>query len=440
MQTEPMENNSQLAESLHVPQSVLSVPYAIPVTPPPVPQSQQPINYSVRPPPALIPYQSNALPNGLISPSGCANCSGPRQAGNPPPVNAPKPPFAIPHPAAGNANAPQIGNGPGAYPMQSRMVNNLAPLPPMPQRQNIEQTWNNLPHETFNQVPMAASIQRPGPAAMGPLMPMMPNIMGYEVLDLHQRPMNQGPQARYPAPNGSIPFVNGPPPPMPEIQRPNAANGPLPSQSIIPLPVNPPFQQGITPLPPPHLAYANFGPPPPKLTGDLDLANQFRYLSIGFENDNSSFSPKVTPKYLQAMYNDLDRLARQISPTTTLFDSTGTIRSQLVGKFNLPHPSEWSLSIRCYSCKRPFPLRWLILLVLNGNITTNETLLTLEESPLCEYNNYFHMNKYPLFVLNYIGGRGNEIPKHEFTFGLNNVEQDIQAMKARIIKEKFGVV
>ena len=50
------------------------------------------------------------------------------------------------------------------------------------------------------------------------------------------------------------------------------------------------------------------------------------------------------------------------------------------------------------------------------------------------------MNKFPVFVLNYVGARGNEIPKHEFTFSLNNVEQEIQAIKARIIKEKVGAV
>src|SRR5208282_1805664 len=92
MQTELIENNSHLAESFTAPQAVQSVPYATPVTPPPILQSQQPINHPVGPPPALnIPYQSNAAPNASIAPSNCcANCSESRQTGNPPPpVNVP---------------------------------------------------------------------------------------------------------------------------------------------------------------------------------------------------------------------------------------------------------------------------------------------------------------------------------------------------------------
>ena len=182
------------------------------------------------------------------------------------------------------------------------------------------------------------------------------------MLDFNPRPMNQGPQGRYPGPNGPIPFAHGLPPPMPfrnpyEIQRPNHSNGPLPSQSMIPLSVNPPFQEGIAALRPPPPAYANYRPPPPKTTEDLDLATELGYLSISLENNNNSISSKLTPKYLHDMYNDLNRLARQISPATMPFDTTGTILSQVVGRFNLPHPSEWCLSIRSHSCKRPFPLK-----------------------------------------------------------------------------------
>ena len=367
MQTELRENNSHLVDSFPVSQGVQSAPCSIPVTPPPIPQSQQPTNYPMGPPPALIiPYQSNAAPNGSNAPSNCcANCSGSRQTGNPPPVNAPKPPVAIPHPAAGNPNAPQIPNGLGVYPMQPRMVNNPTPLrpvalPSLPERLN-GQAWDHVPHVPFNQVAMGPTVQRPGPPALGSFIPMIPNIGGYEVRDFNQRPMNQGPPARYPGPNRPIPLVSGPPPPMPfcnpfEIQRPNPSNGPPPSQLMLPPPVNPPFREGIAPLPLPRPVYANFGPPPPKPTEDLDLATQLGYLSIGFENDNTSVSSKLTPKYLHETYIDLNGLARQISPATAPFDTTGTILSQIVGRFNLPHPSEWRLSIRCHSCKRPFPL------------------------------------------------------------------------------------
>jgi hypothetical protein len=70
----------------------------------------------------------------------------------------------------------------------------------------------------------------------------------------------------------------------------------------------------------------------------------------------------------------------------------------------------------------------------------NDTLLTHEDFPLYEYIKCFRANKYPLFVLNYVGGRGNEIQKPEFTFGLNHVEEEVQAIKVRMIKEKFGAV
>ena len=449
MQTELIENNPHLAESFTAPQAVQSVPYATPVTPPPILQSQQPINHPVGPPPVLnIPYQSNAAPNASIARSNCcANCSESRQTGNPPPpVNAPRPPLAILHPAAGNPSAPQIPNGPGPYPMQSRMVNNPTPLPPMalppmPQRQHVEQMWNNVPHESVNQVLMGPAMQRPGPSAVGSFIPMIPNIGGFEMLDLNQRPMNQGPQPRYPGTNGPIPFGHGLPPPMPvrnpyEIQRPNASNGRLPSESMIPHSINQPFQARIVPPRPPPSAYANYPPPPSRPREDLDLATQLGYLSINLENDNNTFSSKLTSKYLQETYNDLNGLARQISPATAPFDTTGTVLSQVVGRLNLPHPSEWRLSIRCHSCKRSFVLTWLIILVLNGNTTMNETVLTQEDFPLYDYNKCFRMNKYPLFVLTYVGGRGNEIQKPEITFGLNNVEQEIQAMKAKMIKEK----
>ena len=70
----------------------------------------------------------------------------------------------------------------------------------------------------------------------------------------------------------------------------------------------------------------------------------------------------------------------------------------------------------------------------------NETLLTQVDLPLYDYNKCLRGNMYPLFVLNYVGERGNEIPRHEITFGLNNMEQEILAMKARGIKEKLGAV
>lgn len=75
--------------------------------------------------------------------------------------------------------------------------------------------------------------------------------------------------------------------------------------------------------------------------------------------------------------------------------------------------------------------------VLNG-ITMKEELLSQEEFPLYEYNKNLRANKYPLFILNYIGGRSNEIPKHEITLGLNDIKQQIQAMKASVIRGKVG--
>jgi hypothetical protein len=47
--------------------------------------------------------------------------------------------------------------------------------------------------------------------------------------------------------------------------------------------------------------------------------------------------------------------------------------------------------------------------------------------------------KYPLFVLNYVGDKPSEIPNLEITWGLNNVESEIQALKARFIRDLAGI-
>lgn len=76
--------------------------------------------------------------------------------------------------------------------------------------------------------------------------------------------------------------------------------------------------------------------------------------------------------------------------------------------------------------------------VVLNTITMKEELLSNEDFPLYEYNKSFREKKYPLLVINYVGDRGNEIPKREITWGLSNMEQEIQAMKARIIRERVG--
>jgi hypothetical protein len=67
-----------------------------------------------------------------------------------------------------------------------------------------------------------------------------------------------------------------------------------------------------------------------------------------------------------------------------------------------------------------------------------EDLLPNEEFPLYQFHREMRIKRYPLFVLNYIGGRGAEIQDPEIVWGLNDVAQQLQELKAKIIREKAG--
>jgi hypothetical protein len=71
-----------------------------------------------------------------------------------------------------------------------------------------------------------------------------------------------------------------------------------------------------------------------------------------------------------------------------------------------------------------------------SEVRTKEQFLSDDDYALYEYNKKLQEEKYPLFVLNYVGeGNMNAVPKGEITWGLNDIERRIQEMKATTIRE-----
>jgi hypothetical protein len=79
-----------------------------------------------------------------------------------------------------------------------------------------------------------------------------------------------------------------------------------------------------------------------------------------------------------------------------------------------------------------------LILVQNGNIVMREDLLPNDEFPLYQFHKEMRLQRYPLFVLNYVGGRGAEIQDPELVWSLNDVAQQLQGLKAKVIREKAG--
>ena len=77
-------------------------------------------------------------------------------------------------------------------------------------------------------------------------------------------------------------------------------------------------------------------------------------------------------------------------------------------------------------------------LVDNGRITTNEELLSDHEFALYEYHKYLLENKYPFFVLSYVGAKSCDSPKHELVWGYPGIEEQIQAMRSKILANQAG--
>jgi len=77
-----------------------------------------------------------------------------------------------------------------------------------------------------------------------------------------------------------------------------------------------------------------------------------------------------------------------------------------------------------------------MLIIVSNVVTTKEELLSNEDFALYEYSKHLSCVNYPVFVLNYMGEKGSEIPKHEVTWGLGDVETEIRARKVRLIREK----
>jgi len=67
-----------------------------------------------------------------------------------------------------------------------------------------------------------------------------------------------------------------------------------------------------------------------------------------------------------------------------------------------------------------------------------EELLLYDDYPLYQYHKQMRSKRFPLFVLNYIGGRGAEIKNPEIVWGLGDIEQQLQLLKAKVIRERSG--
>jgi hypothetical protein len=360
------------------------VPVRAPVTAPQIPQqishpsaaSSFDISMSNQPGfPISVPNGSGA------NLRGCSNCSGSRQVISPS-ISAPKN-LGVPIPPIISSGATQasmgVANGPPfpsaaipnglPFPVQPRMVNgqssippnSLPPLGPFAQGQRIESTWKDNSLDPFERASMVPTMQRATPNAPPPMNPMFPNISPYELLELNQKPVNPGPPpSRYPfiGPNymnnampQSVPINNSY-----GLGRQGVSNGPYGPQSLVPM--NQPFPAVMAAHPPPRPAYVaapSYPQSAPKPKEDTDLATQLGYLSINFENDTNSITSRLTSRYLHEVYDDLNGLATQISATTKPFDTTPTILAQVVQRYNLAHPNEWSLSVRTHSCTLPFP-------------------------------------------------------------------------------------
>ena len=325
------------------------------VRPPPAhPQFQQQINppdasslFGMTPLPASLPGQFPPPHNVQVD--SCSNCSKCRQLVSPS-INmaSPNPPISNysapqPFPGAGNVLPPQI------QPRTGNMQLNYPPMPgPVAGTSGRTQHFGPMWSEVSAGPP---PVQRSASNGPGLLNPMISNV---DLFDLNQGPLHQV---------GSN-YVNNVVQPMPVqnpfvMGRPGVFNGSYAPQPVGPIPPFNPAGANIRAPIPPHRPALPAGPPfpqpGPKPREETDLATQLGFLSINFENDSGSTAAKLTSKYVMEMYDVLTRLAVEITPLTKPTDTTPTILAQLVQRFNLPHPSEWRISLRTHSCIYPLP-------------------------------------------------------------------------------------
>jgi hypothetical protein len=326
-----------------------------------VPQGPQPTSFSSTTPsmgqnlvPRSIPIGPTMSPSPI--PSSCANCQVARngavlnnQNGQLPPQKPENGGFNVLHASSGIIS----GSAPG--PMHYGMANIQPPMHPIPLPvlgpfAGNQPTWQGAPNGPQGPAPI---YQRPIPNVPVPVNAMQANFVGPNMS------FNQGPPlVRIPGPN---------PQPVPNIVAP-IPNASLelgrPGQPVISYASQPPpfhhhppssFQGAAPPLVPVRasiLTPRNQQKPPPRPTED-DLATQLEFISIDPQRDTNLASSKMNPKLMHDLYEEMDRLARQISSETIPFETTLNLIRQVLQKQGFSNPLDWRLSIRTHSCKYP---------------------------------------------------------------------------------------
>jgi hypothetical protein len=342
-----------------------SLPLPQPAAAPPFPQHN---NYPLPPAPVrpnlLSQTGMQGLPMGCNFPGG--NCTGgclsSRQASGPfnaLPRSFPNPPASSslnfnPQPTFLQSN--RSIDHPG--PLSQQQVHSISP--PLQgsafgNHQSIHDSrlgHNQFQYETLgmkptplNQVPSYVTTHSNG------MNPMLPNMARSDSLDF----FNQMPQSHPSQPASFVPPPIRMPPvmrnPMLDFGNTNNAVIPYNQAQPRPIPMAPPMilpaPTNLPPLPapaPPALA-------PSKANEDSELAKALGFLDIG--GDVTPPATTMTSKSLRDVHNDLGPLAREISPTTKPFDTTGTIITTVVQNLGLPYPHEWRATLRTHSCMVP---------------------------------------------------------------------------------------
>jgi hypothetical protein len=352
-----------------LPQSALPLPAQTASMPPFIQQ-----NYPAPPLPnrSNMPSQTGMQSNQIVCPPlpcNCPVCSTARQSGNSFPGSS-VPAFQRsmpmqPAPSNGNVN-PQssfLNNGPlQGQPVMAPQIHSISP----PIAGSAFATHNITPDNRLglgqiqyeslgikpNQFPQLGA--NPSSALINPMQAHMARSDTLDFLNHMPQPMPQ-PLQRYPASVGPQPMM-GPPPvmrnPMLDFGKPNNALIPYSGQLVPRAPMmGPPMIQAPGAMPQTMQTMPIMAPPvvaPPKTSVD-ELANELGFLNITSEAITPPATP-LTSKSLRDIQNDLVPLAKQISPTTNPFDTTGTIVTAVCQSLGLPYSHEWRASIRSHSC------------------------------------------------------------------------------------------
>lgn len=296
------------------------------------------------------------------NPTGCANCQA-RNSGVPSNQNRQQP---LPLPENRGFNVFQASSGiiSGSAPGPGPIHHGVASIPP-PMQSNLQPILG--PFAGGQPIPQGAPngfygpppiYQRPPPNA--PIFNGMQANFGGQYIP--NRPFMQGPPpVHIPGPNPHpaanivhpIPNANQNPHDLGRPIQSNVSYAPQPPPFHPPRPQ--PFHGVVPPLVPVRasvLTPGNQQPAPPKPI-ENDLATQLGFMSIDPQRDANSVSSELPPRLILELYEEMVRLARQISPETSPFETTLNIIRQVLQKHGLCNPLDWRLSIRTHSRKYP---------------------------------------------------------------------------------------